>query len=483
MANDGRRIRYPGDESIPNCVRFELKDGENEDVLNNAVFVEKILFKELGLTAKEILCIQKNAKMKCFDVTFQTREIYKRMRTAVVNKDGLALKFTLFSMGRDPDYRVMTVRMFNPHVQPETVAEFLKKYCKVLPGLGVQRDEYGIWNGCRQFRVIMEREKGGYDGYRHPPASFSIGESRGVLYYAGQPRYCRKCLGFGHLAEGCTLVRCLNCSKLGHTRRDCPSPERCNICGEEGHGFRTCEKRSYAQAASGGLGTAKNRDPEPEAKRGDEPQPGKQQTEGGINSCTQREDKGEHSTAAASSETAAATQGKRERPKTADELQVGKSPGSAAGSSQQREMGKTSPAGSGQQKETGKVSPAGSGQQRETGKVSPAGSDQHGGKVEERAAGSVQQGRRKAEAGPAPGPETEPMETFGVAEGAGAAPAASAGKRPRSPDEMAEGEKPKIPSTESKDWAECCWDVRSPEANTDPVFPGSAPNERAFLDM
>ena len=481
MGTAGRRTRYPGDESIPNCVRFELKEGENEEVLNNAVFVEKILFKELGLTATEILCIQKNGKMKCFDVTFQSEEIHKRMRTTGVNKCGLAVKFTLFSMWRDPDYRLMTVRMFNPHVSHETVGAFLRRYCKVLPGHGMVRDEFGIWNGCRQFRVILEKERGGYDGYRHPPASFSIGESRGVLFYAGQPKYCRKCLGFGHLAEGCTLVRCLNCNELGHTRRDCSRPERCTICGEEGHGFRTCEKRSYAQAASGGLGATSNRDPEPEAKRGDEPQPGKQQTEPGIGARTQREDKREHSSAAASSETAAAGQGEPEKRKTTDEPQVRKSPGSEAGSSQQRETGKASPAGSSQQRETGTARPAGSSQR---GATSAAGLGLQSEKGSEGTAGSDRQERRKEEAGPFPGPTAAKGKVV-FAEGMDTSPAASSGKRAREAEELLEGAQgtPKTPPAKSKDWADSFWEVRSPETNKDPVFPGNRPNEEPFLDI
>lgn len=160
--------------------------------------------------------------------------------------------FNVESMCRH-NMRVLTVHMFNPWVTEETLVCYLSRYVTILPGVRDIKDALGIWTGKRQFRVLLREDESGHDGYRHPPASFSIGADRGYLMYAGQPRFCRKCSTYGHLADACSQTRCRNCGTIGHTMRDCTVPKRCSLCNSEDHLFRHCPKAvpSYARAVSG----------------------------------------------------------------------------------------------------------------------------------------------------------------------------------------------------------------------------------------
>ncbi|KAJ8002499.1 hypothetical protein DPEC_G00159540 [Dallia pectoralis] len=149
--------------------------------------------------------------------------------------------------------RVLTVHTYSAFVSDETLVHYLSRYTTVMPGVKRIPDALGIWTGKRQFNILLKEDKSSHDGYLHPPASFSIGRDKGYLLYAGQPRYCRKCNSYGHLADTCTQTRCRNCNTIGHVMRDCTVPKRCNLCGSEEHLFRHCPKNvpSYANAVRG----------------------------------------------------------------------------------------------------------------------------------------------------------------------------------------------------------------------------------------
>lgn len=126
------------------------------------------------------------------------------------------------------------------HVQPlghrRNISVLPQPVLTILPGVRNIKDALGIWTGKRQFRVLLREDESGYDGYRHPPASFTIGADRGYLMYAGQPRFCKKCSTYGHLADA------RNCGTLGHVMRDCTVSKRCSLCNSEDHLFRHCPK-------------------------------------------------------------------------------------------------------------------------------------------------------------------------------------------------------------------------------------------------
>lgn len=142
----------------------------------------------------------------------------------------------------------------------ETIRYFLGRYVTLLPGVRKIKDGLGISTGKRQFHIKLEMDINSEDGYRHPPAFFSIGVDRGFLVYAGQPQACRRCGSTGHEAEQCDQVRCRSCNNTGHTTRDCKEPKRCHLCDSEAHIARDCTKpRPYAAVVKAGPTERKRR--------------------------------------------------------------------------------------------------------------------------------------------------------------------------------------------------------------------------------
>ncbi|KAL7400037.1 hypothetical protein ABVT39_005641 [Epinephelus coioides] len=236
--------------NLKNTLRFETKDKEVPDRVS---FGKKVLFEALSLRPEDIFCLQQNMTSGYYDVTFNSSAQMEEVRGLVAQQASPALKpFQVTSLFRN-NFRVVTVHMYNPWVSEETIRFFLGRYAVVLPGIKEIKDALGIWTGKRQFRVQLKEEATGYDGFCHPPAVFTIGGNRGYLVYAGQPKFCRKCHTYGHVAETCTQVRCRNCGELGHLIKDCLKTKRCDLCSSEHHLARDCPRpKSYAVALKDG---------------------------------------------------------------------------------------------------------------------------------------------------------------------------------------------------------------------------------------
>lgn len=177
-----------------------------------------------------------------YDVTMRTidrAEEVRRVAIATANEE--LRKYAVIPLYRN-DYRIMTVHMYNPWVTEETIRYFLGRYVTVFPGVRIIKDGLGIWTGKRQFHIKLEGDLTSEDGYRHPPAVFSIGADRGLLVYLGQPQSCRKCGGHGHMMDNCDQVRCRNCGSMGHATRDCSKPKRCHLCDSDSQMARDCTK-------------------------------------------------------------------------------------------------------------------------------------------------------------------------------------------------------------------------------------------------
>ncbi len=133
-----------------------------------------------------------------------------------------------------------------------------KRYqCKILPpGCPSVALFYRAWSsqmktaleqGARRFYVHLRRE-GDSGGRHHLLSTIQLGPIRGHIFYAGQPKTCRKCGSATHLAANCTTTVCWNCHSADHITKDCDQPRRCNLCNSSTHTFQSCP-RSYANHA------------------------------------------------------------------------------------------------------------------------------------------------------------------------------------------------------------------------------------------
>uniref|UniRef100_A0A8C5E7U6 CCHC-type domain-containing protein n=1 Tax=Gouania willdenowi TaxID=441366 RepID=A0A8C5E7U6_GOUWI len=106
------------------------------------------------------------------------------------------------------------------------------------------RDEDGIRTGARRFYVRLKREANS-ELLHHLPSTIQLGQLRGPVFYAGQPKTCRKCGCSSHLVVNCDATYCRNCKSSAHNTKDCNQPMKCNLCGSDAHTFRKCPE-SYA---------------------------------------------------------------------------------------------------------------------------------------------------------------------------------------------------------------------------------------------
>ncbi|CAG6021027.1 unnamed protein product [Menidia menidia] len=205
-------------------------------------FVKTVLIDGLKVDPGQVFCLRWNPADNGYDVTLHSQVMYDRV---LMTCKAESVPFSLFKV--EPlgqrNVRVITVHMYNPYGKVDKPVKYL-------------RDNYGIWSGRRQFRVLLGEDPESGDGLRHPPAYFSLGGERVFLFYSGQLSFCRQCRSFGHLAAGCTLIRCRNCGGEGHGAASCSQPKTCNGCGKTGHLFRVCPSsgRTYAAVAGESLG-------------------------------------------------------------------------------------------------------------------------------------------------------------------------------------------------------------------------------------
>uniref|UniRef100_W5LWX5 CCHC-type domain-containing protein n=1 Tax=Lepisosteus oculatus TaxID=7918 RepID=W5LWX5_LEPOC len=143
----------------------------------------------------------------------------------------------------------MTVHVFNPRVPEQDILTFLTRFVDVQSVGQKVTDGLNIWTCKRRYLVRLRSNSLEEDGVSHPPAYFSIGPSRGYLFYPGQPLTCKKCFQRGHKAVDCTRAFCRKCKAADHETANCGKLSTCNLCGSMDHVYRSCPRKQKSFAA------------------------------------------------------------------------------------------------------------------------------------------------------------------------------------------------------------------------------------------
>ncbi len=235
-----------------NSVRVELKRNAEDFVkqrFGRDFFVVEILQGVFKIQPTEVFCLQDFAASGFLDLTFFALKDCLSFFETWMKKEGHKL---LEGLQLQPvfaqEFLPLTIHVYNPFVEDGDVFAFIARYCEAVKGGEHLKDRFGIWNGKRRYMVKLRLDSAVSGNVLYPPGSFSIGPNKGFLYYPGQPLYCRRCGGQGHVKEECRGERCRFCGESDHVAAVCTAPKCCSLCGSDEHLYRGCpgRKKCYA---------------------------------------------------------------------------------------------------------------------------------------------------------------------------------------------------------------------------------------------
>lgn len=250
-----------------NAVRFtRTQQEETEPGLTRLEFSRTILQRGMGFSPSDLNCLVKLPGLKeVFEVSFRNPQKLQEMWSFWGENKYLApyKEFCVDAL-TDREMKVVTVQFFNEAVSDYDITTWLNRYGRVSSEGRKITDEDGVWTGARKWLVRLNVDPSGIGGVRHIPNSIVLGPNRGLVFYNGMPKLCRKCGELGHLAAACTVVKCRNCG-APHETSHCREERQCNLCGKKGHLFKDCPS-SYANMAR--ASKANTNKPRPEQEEG-----------------------------------------------------------------------------------------------------------------------------------------------------------------------------------------------------------------------
>ena len=225
------------------AVRLEFKDGADRMEFSRLDFTRIILFKRLGFSVNHLNAVFALPNKQGFDVSFRAatilRSFWRKLDEDPTLKETIELAFKVVKLN-DDSKKTAFIRMFNETVNPEDIYTWLNRHCTCNGEPSKVVDKDGVWTGCWNVPIQLHPDEQGFEGLRQLPSIIVLGEDRGFVHYAGQPKLCRRCGESGHLVDTCKAKFCGKCRQVGHEFAGCPNGRPCNLCGEAGHLFIRC---------------------------------------------------------------------------------------------------------------------------------------------------------------------------------------------------------------------------------------------------
>ncbi|MBN3307678.1 ZCHC3 protein, partial [Amia calva] len=220
----------------------------------------------MGFAPKDLNCLVKlpHKDKHIFEVSFANHdlleEFYRVYRKEYRDLAGYTM--IILSVIR---YRIVTVQFFCEMVSGKDVEIWLARFSELSTRIVKVLDGDGVWGGAWQCRIRLRRSVENPEKVCHLPSTIQIGEARGLVYYDGMPKLCRRCHGRDHVVAQCTAVVCGKC-KGGHLTHACREKILCNLCGCGGHIYKNCPD-SYANRAGSHFTLTSNSIPDPKLEQ------------------------------------------------------------------------------------------------------------------------------------------------------------------------------------------------------------------------
>ncbi|MBN3302040.1 ZCHC3 protein, partial [Amia calva] len=229
-----------------NVARFTKEGEEGEQQMSRIQFSREIIQEGMGFAPTDINCLVKlPGKKEEFDVSFRTSHLLDLCHWKYIqeNKQGIWAGFRITILS-DAQYKMTTIQFFSETVSDEDVDTWLRRHYGLLKRVWKIWDEDVIWGGAWKCQIRLRMDPQIKGKVCHLPNTIQIGENRGMIFFERMPRLCRRSQAGDHVIANCTAVICNNC-RGQHKTQGCTGEIRCNLCGTDGHTFRTCPK-SYA---------------------------------------------------------------------------------------------------------------------------------------------------------------------------------------------------------------------------------------------